>query len=412
MRDIELRAGAGNELSNVRGSTTNASLTVIGPWVDSWLLHQVIVRYRLSAVTCGLIFFCSYWLLPGIFSLLDGTSLAGSTWKDTVHAVTVSRVGDLFNSFVAKQPHGMERVAYLQDRTHFLFASIIACGVCVSVLLVRQFECAARYLVSANVMVRDEASAKAIYDHYRTLAYSRPTKLLAIAISLLTLFAFFAYSNSKSVSYWWGYAGFGNAGLVFSMMIGTTVFWGTRGLFILGYGSLMIGRLLEAPLAFRPFHPDGCNGLMPIGRLILLLWADSAIVALAVFITMQSGYLGIEQTPIAWSITILAIVFLPVLVAFPLFKAHHALLAARMEAMASFEPVLTKLQRDFQDRLRLADYDKAEAEYPLLEGAEKRYAELASANVWPFHRNVTAIVLAGSILQFVVLAREALGLKS
>jgi hypothetical protein len=396
------------------GSGREADLG-FAPWARSWVLRLLLVRWELSGACVGAICFATYWIVPLAFSLIDGTAItqeaAQSLKQNWLPLHThIALLDQLFDRLIAAQKlHGAAQLAYLQDRTHFLFAAIVSIGVWISVVLFRKLQQNPQTLMAQGLFVDGPTQIVKRYEHYRRRAYGPTGILFGAFMSIGTFIAFIAFSHSPNVAHWWGYAGYGSAGTAFALAIAFVIFWGCRGLFIIGNGSLMVGKLCEFPVVFRPFHPDGCNGFAPVGEIVVLLWLDSLALLLTIFVTMHFGYLEIERTPVAWGSAIVGIGILPVFVAYPLFKAHHALLAARTRALESLEPAMMNLHASIEGRLRSAHGRNPDLQLPVVDNAEGLFNTLSNANVWPFHRNVTAAIFIANVLQLLLLARAIFG---
>jgi hypothetical protein len=392
-----------------------SQITGFEPWVKGWVPQYALIKLNLSSYQPGLLLFALYWGIPFFICAFQGTLVTpeDANWLKNSWAPLNLHWGPIDNIFDGISSHqqltGHKAIAYLNDTTHFLFSAIISLGAVVGVYLVRILQKSVQTLYEDGVPNAKPADIHALYENYRAKAYGRRGTMLALCLAALTTAAFALFSDSPAANFWWGFSGYGYAGFIFAILIGIAVYWGTRAFFILGFGSLMIARLLERPVTIRPFHADGCSGFAPVGEIIILLWLYALLVALAIVVVMRQGYLGIENTPVAWSIVLIAIGFLPALAIVPLLKARKALLVARSSIVASLEPRLMRYLAGTEEGRNAKTGGDMQAKSDSDKNLEKLLDAYASANIWPFNRQVTVTIFVANILQFIVLAKTIIG---
>jgi hypothetical protein len=139
--------------------------------------------------------------------------------------------------------------------------------------------------------------------------------------------------------------------------------------------------------------------------MVVLFWIYSALVGLAIFVTMHFGYLQIERTPVAWGITLVAAVFLPVLTIAPLLSARNALSSAKRDVLAELEGPIASIRQQAMSNLGNAGAGDASSGLSLINQANEFYDLIDSTNVWPFPKHVTAAIFIANLLQFIGLAQ-------
>lgn len=384
--------------------------STIGPWVNGRFLKLILLQLKLRPISAGVLFFGCYWGIPFAFCATYGTLLTPNTIHSIgrellplqIHLGVIDYVVDRLTRYQVIS--GANALTYLGDRTHFLFAVTLAVGVVLGVHIIERFQSAIEELQEDDIPPGSMEAVTRLYTLYRDKAYGPASIIVSATFALFATTIFLFLRLISNTDQWWGHVGYGPSGLAFSLLIGTAIYWGTRSFFIFGFGSLMLVQILKIPLTLRVYHSDGCGGLAPIGHLIVLLWAYSALAALAIYVALHFGYLGIEHTPVAWGLTGLAAIFLPMLAISPLLQARKALLEARRNALARLEVSLEEFQTELMSRIENSN-THYEAQLPLVAHTEKLFESVAEANIWPFHRQITAAIFFANILQFLLLAR-------
>ncbi|MDE2476448.1 MAG: hypothetical protein KGO48_15455 [Alphaproteobacteria bacterium] len=380
----------------------------VGPWLKG-ILRKLIPAIGINPWQAGVLTFSAYWGLPFILCLLQGTlikreaagQLALQIFPLQIHVPLIDRE---LNHFVAFQKlSGPYALAYMNDRTHFLFAVLLAAGAAVWMYAITELPQAVMKLHGDGVMRSSDIART--YEKYRERAYGRQGLIVSALFAIPAAGTFIVIGEHSNAVNWWGYAGYGYAGIAMSLMIGIMAFWGTRSLFILGYASLMLSRLLRSPLVLRPYHPDRCSGLAPVGVMIVFFWIYSASVALAIFVTMHFGYLQIERTPVAWGITLVAAIFLPVLAIAPLLSARNALSSAKRGVLAELEQPIARIWQRAMSDLENTGGGDVSSELSVASQVNEFYDLVDSTNVWPFPKQLTAAIFLANLLQFIGLAQ-------
>ncbi|MCI0506039.1 MAG: hypothetical protein L0Z73_07985, partial [Gammaproteobacteria bacterium] len=318
-------------------------------WTKSFFVRKVVFEWRISGFWAGVTVFAVYWCVPLVFALISGTVLPRpilEEWSSMLSAnfPDVSPEAKYFNGLAHDQKlHYLTDLAYLTDKTHFFFALVISVGAGIATHVVRNVNTTIIKLRQRAIPLADEAELKAVYARYRDLAAHKGFKIMSLILGLLAGAIFYSMSRATSYSDWWGYHEYGYAGVAFAFVEALMVYWGMRTVILMGMGSIMLASFIRRPLVLRPFHPDGCNGLSPLGQQIIFLWIFSLTLAFAIYVTISIGYLGIEKTLIVWVLAVLGTVSIPALAILPLFAALKSIQSAQRFRLAHFEQLLNEL---------------------------------------------------------------------
>ncbi len=316
------------------------------PWSDNFAIHFFLYGLNLPTYALPLLVAAGYWLLPLLISTWDGTLLCSARAEAAVqHLSTLGLPGtviDIAKQFAAHQQlQCSNSLPYLQDKTHFLFTLALSLGVLAGVLNLKTFHRTVATLVEDGVTRTTQSSVSRLYRYYRREAF-KPKYLIFCAFFgsiAAVLFLQLYLSPQPEYASWWGNQNYGIAGLVFSIIVGGMVFSVLWGSVILVFGSLMLARLMRRPVRLRPFHQDGCNGLAPLGRQIFLLWWVAFFGGVAIYITLQFGYLKVEENPVIWLLAAFGSLAIPTIAIIPLYaslQATRKVQSANLEYLGRF----------------------------------------------------------------------------
>lgn len=186
------------------------------------------------------------------------------------------------------------------------------------------------------------------------------------------------------------------------------VYYATQGMILVVSGSMMLAGLFKQGLHLRPFHADGCNGLRPVGSLIFFLWVFALVLAASIFVAMGVGYLGLEQTPLAWALALFAMLTIPFAAIVPLHACVNAILRARTTELGRLEPLL-----DAQYRTSLLALNKSQndtkAGVERYSTAQAMHTTLKDMNIWPFDPRALSVVVLAYAAQVLITLHEFVG---
>src|SRR5262249_15598079 len=191
-----------------------------------------------------------------------------------------------------------------------------------------------------GLLISDGSAAKTHYADYRRFANSWLLRALSLVLALASGFIFYHFYRYPQFAYWWGNAQSGYAGAVFIGTVSIMVYCGTQGILLTTVASAMFTRVFLEPLQLRPFHPDGANGLLPLGNMIMRFWVLALLLGTAIWITLFLGYLDLEKTFIAWALAVIAFASIPAIALAPLIASMRAVAKAQLQLVGPFERVL------------------------------------------------------------------------
>lgn len=334
-------------------------------------LVTALFRLRVPYGCAPLLIFVAYWLIPLLFLIASpGPSTANAAFTE----VNI----------------------YLQDRTHLIFASLISLGALPLYLIVSKTSPVVRHTLRVVKGQTDHAHWQAKYRKYQTAAFSR---WLAAGCSVLGLLVFaILLSRVFDGQYhaWWGHISHGSAGLYFALIAALMVFSATWSLFVVAAVSVVISHIARCKFSYEPLRADGCNGLRPVGFLIMMMWGYSLLAAAAVYIVFSRGYLRLEENPAIWFVSLMASVCLPLVAVLPLVSVTGAIHNAR-------ELYLREIERCSRDQSPCSSPD-IEKLNQLLEIRQS----VTRGNIFPFRNQTVLLFTALNLVQVTLSARELL----
>jgi hypothetical protein len=383
------------------------------PWSGNSAIRFFLYDLNAPIYFLPLLVAIGYWLIPLLFSTWDDTlackerAQAAVQYLDGVGLPTnLIEAAERYATSQRLECTNSESLPYLQDTTHFLFTLTLSIGVLAGLYNVKYFNRTVAALFGDGVILAKKSYVSRLYQSYRREAFKAKYVVVCAVFGILAGVLFLHLHHSPQLAFWWGSEKYGSAGLVFSVAVGAMVFSVLWGSVILIFGSLMLARIMRLPVRLRPFHHDGCNGLAPLGRQIFLLWWVAAAGGLAIFITLQFGYLGVQKNPIIWLLAALGTLAIPAIAIIPLYAS---LQAVRKVQSAS----LRCLGRLLNDKINTADAavrnGKASTARNILsemghvQGIFDIYKE---TNVWPFNTRALTIIVGATLLQFALTFHE------
>ena len=381
-------------------------------WVSSNFAEKMLFIWNIPSYVIGLWTFLLYWGVPLIFSILAGTVLPKDTLKKWANESNdIFSLAPLFQYFEQHQVLVQENsICYFTDYTHFTFAVIIAIGSGLAAHIVRRFHLLFLELRKRRIPIGNEKDFIVLYRTYNNLLNHQAFKIISLLLAVLVSMIFFHLSSLDKNQHWWGYKDYGNAGLSLSIVEGFMVYWGSNTMVVLGVGSLLLARLMSYPLKLRPFHSDGCNGLAPLGYQIVLLWLFALALAMAIYVTLKFGYLGIESTFVVWVIAALGTITIPTLAILPLMASLKSIQEARLDRLAGFEYLLEDLLDKTLDAVKSGHCEDALKSVGQMNGIQSAHEVINAANVWPFNPKALAGILLVNVIQVIFTAHELINL--
>lgn len=284
---------------------------------------------------------------------------------------------------------------YASDRTHLVYSVLVSLGGLAVYFILKKTSPVIRHTLrivkgeAAHVEWRDK------FRSYQSAAFSRWFVLLCAIVAISTFALLVAKALDPHYLSWWGHISKGYAGIYFAFAASQMVFWGTWSLFIIGAVSLIISHIGRCNFRYEPLRADGCNGLRPIGLLIMVMWSYSLLTSLAIYIVFSRGYLDLEDNVAIWSICLAASVCIPLVAVLPLISVTAAIRRAR-------EKYLREIEQLAQDYDRPRSKQQIERFNTLLEIRQT----VLHGNIFPFRNQTVVLFSFLNVVQFLFSARE------
>lgn len=382
--------------------------SVFAHWCDGLLLRVALFKMHIRPWSIGLLVFAGYWGLPLIVATLSGSLVTKASLSSlcSLLPAPVSQNGILqWLMDFQSMPQGL---AYLNDRSHFIFAALLVPGSAVVSMILTKVHTTVAGLQADGLPHNDRLLIRNIYNSYRAFANHWAFRLFSLLFACITAAVFLSFHYSVPHAQWWGNRLYGFDGILFSAIEAGMVYYGTQSILLVGCASAMLSKLLTGKLALRPFHPDGANGLAPVGRMIMLLWALALVLGAEICVALFLGYLGIERLPLSWVLALVGLSAIPVLAIIPLYVSLNAIQRARAEKIGRFEPVMNSILSQAEVLAREGRHDEAAKKLCILGDVHNVHNALVSLNVWPFNRHALAGAFAAYAVQLVLILNELL----
>jgi hypothetical protein len=375
-------------------------------WAQGYLFWPLYLPVPFQPWSVGVGVFLAYWGVPFLFAAKE---------KTLVSSEAIQRLTDPVHGFPILQPLAKVLLAgpatlqqpYLLDYAHLLFAALLATGAAAAVSIIRSVSTILPALHKSGPLETEAHNTEALYRQFQSIANHWIPRVVSLFLAVSTLYTFMILWKIKAFEYWWGSSAYGFAGVVLAFLEFVVVFYVTQTLYFMAVASIMFRHVLLRGLRLRPFHPGGCNGLAPLGKLIFQLWLFSLTIAAAVFVVLGIGYLGLERWTLSWMLSVVATVSLPFLAIVPLHASLRAIHKTRNAAVGRLEPVLNEIFHSVgtvENATTLAEKSDAISRLNELKNVHDL---ITGANLWPFNPRALALVV---IVYFAQLAITVYGL--
>ena len=339
--------------------------------------------------------FVAYWCIPMISTVCDGTFISESMGNNIQKYLPVFY--DKSASFkCSKGDLGVEDITYFRDISHHLFTICISLGAMFACLIVKNVNPALNKMVNDGIFSDQLSLFRCKVRWFNLLQRKSFFYMVPALFSVLSYLFFLGLYEAKITENWWGNCAHGNSGLLFSYIILWMVFFGVYFVLHIAISSLMLGRIMEIDISLRPFHEDGCNGLEPLGVIVVYLWGFAICLAGAVFVALRFGYLGIENQIFTWLIALLGVLCIPMIAVYPLYKSIQAVYKYRRYKLARLDSKISSVLDDLDSGLTGASDDELVQRTEVFEKLSSVHKVMYSINMWPFDVKV----LVGAILVY------------
>jgi hypothetical protein len=329
--------------------------------------------------------------------MADGTLLSTGVNQLGAAGIQPKTVIQMALTIFTKHSNG-DPIPYLDDRSHLIFAVVLATGGCFASVFLRKLHSTFNRLAGESLPSKNAHQSHMIYKRYRIIANHWLGRLISLLIALPVLGFFLALHHDQQLQHWWGSSIHGHAGLLFSITEFLMVYYGVQGLLMMTCAALMIRSMFKQELNLQPFHPDRCNGLFPVGELILYVWLSSIALAAAIFVATYFGYLGLESTPIVFLLATLGTVTIALIAILPLSAVASAVSHAQYVILAQLAPTLN-MRVSANREPNPIDWERASR---LLES----YKMVRDVNVWPFSSKALSLLVAIYVVQVLMIVSK------
>jgi hypothetical protein len=304
--------------------------------------------------------------------------------------------------------HPLVTIPYLRDSTHLLMAVVVSIGGAVALAALESFDGVYQSVANPELLNVSESEVKSERNRMERWLNNR---WVVVLFAITAAFCGAAlYLDGKVNIGWWGNPIYGPAGLVLAVTIPLAMFYGMHSLYLLAVAQHSISKLIGKGIKLRPFHPDGSNGFARLGNFLLLLLALCILCALAAWVTLWHGYLGIEDFPGIWLGAIGVVVFIPWIVIQPLIHVTREIRRAQMLHLAPVEHLLNTVLNKTEAQLGQPDFRITDIEdLKTLRDLHTVASEIYETNVFPFNRKVAGVLSIGYVLQVITLIKEVAG---
>ena len=350
----------------------------------------------------GVVIFVVYYLVPLVLCAFEGVLISANAAQQKLLPPQIIWLA----AHVGNRPS--VTLPYLRDSTHLMMAVVISIGGAVAITALDSFDGVYSSVATPELLrvTSEEVSAE------RRRAERHLSSIWVIVLFAITaaLCGAALYLDGKVNVGWWGNPVYGEAGLALAVTIPLAMFYGMHSLYLLAVGQHSISKLISKGIKLRPFHPDGSNGFARLGNYLLVLLALCILCALAAWITLWHGYLGIEDFPGIWLGAIGVVVFIPWIVIQPLIHVTREIRRAQMTHLAPVERLLNTVLNKTESQLGESDFRIANIEdLKTLRDLHTVASDVYETSVFPFNRKVAGVLSIGYILQVITLVKEVAG---
>lgn len=388
-------------------NTVQGGNGVIKPWISDTPARLCLYKWRLQPFSIAIVSFVIYWFLPLFANFLQGTLVS-----EDMRLIAVAKAPPLNGIFALSLSPQLIKdttvVPYLSDMTHLGFTVNVSVAVFIGTVVLRLIDNLLYALASSGVIPSTKSHVGEyadVYESHRRAANHPIAKVVALILASLAILSASRLALDSQFSAWWGNIIYGYAGLFILFIDGIVVYLGMRAFVLLSTASLMIARLMGKPFILRPFHPDGCNGLSHLGRIIMCLWIMALNISVAIGLPIYLGYFGVEKYFSVWLLALVGTVTIPLIAIVPLWRTVNSLQRLRMTQLALYEPTLMEKLRSLVSADCASISRKCATDTPLSE-LKVVYDVYMDMNVWPFNPRAIVIVSVAYCVQLVLTMRE------
>lgn len=368
------------------------------------LLRLIFDKLHISPLMLGILAVLSYYGGVFVFNLIGGTAFPYE-WLNGLRDVPV------FGALAEVLPFKEVPAPVITDLTHTVFSTVI---VFLGAVWFRHFTntvpATFEKLFRDQVFEFDQRTYELWISRVQQGYNSRRVKVTCFLLATPVLVTFLLMTHNAGLSYWWGYHEYGFAGYYLAIIVSVAAYYGFFAIFATVTTIRAIRTLKGYRLCLRPFHPDECSGLRPLGDLIVLIYAGTIIVGIGLFTTQFLGYFGLEGSVLMWLLIAGYLGIVPLIFISPTASVRHVVKEAKKEELPILESKLQRCYEKIRSKIEgeHLDYEfrKQMEQFGKLREVQKVIGEISE---WPFAANIVWSTVAIYLLQIVIALLPLLG---
>lgn len=152
------------------------------------------------------------------------------------------------------------------------------------------------------------------------------------------------------------------------------------------------------------------TGFGRLGNLLLVLLLLCAFCVTAAYLTIWHGYLGIQDFPGFWLAALAIVIFLPLIVIYPLVHISMEVRRAQLARLSPVEHLLNQKLKAIEDHLpETGENNITYDDLKTLQDLNTLAKGIYETSVFPFNRKVAGVLSIGYIMQAAGLVVEIVG---
>jgi hypothetical protein len=361
-------------------------------FVNSFPLDLIIFRMNQPAVLVALAAVLFYYGLPLAVSIHDG-SLVTRQWI-SANPMPAVAPGLSMQAALDQATRMQQGVGYAQDTVHLLFSCLIFFSVLAWVAFLRHLDAQLPALASIIRTPEGREDYKATVARWTKLSRSMLWSTVCLVSAVVGATFFYSMSSDPGLTWWWGHASHGYAGLTLSLVVGVMLYFALKFLATLIGAMAIVTAFLRQPIEVDPFHPDEANGLLPVGKTIMMFWSCALIIGLAVSLVNFVGYLDIDKSPIGRGLSLVGIVAVPLLSAVPFVECLRAIEKDRRDRLAVLATRARELYQALAKPPAIGQPTAVESGYQRLADVTSAIDFIRRSSRFPFDPRASMVLVA------------------
>ncbi len=371
------------------------------PYKNLLLIKLLLNKLKLHPIIIGLIVYAGYYF-GTMFLSGFGKVLFTPEHFDNYFVPAV------FKDFLATNTTPDCTLAFLKDKSHFAFSTFVVLpGSIISIYFLNKLAFFLRIFVENEIITSHINRVNGIFEKFQKRIGNIFIHIIIIIASILGFLTFFGFTRSADFIYWWGNINYGWAGIFLAFLIGFMIYHALYILYISYLFVRFIKEMMSINIKLRPFHPDACNGYLPLGNIIFILFGLSIVVAIAVFIVIYLGFLDLQKTVFIWVLILGCLTLTPILLLLPSYYVVSKLKSEKKKLLLIIERRMNQITEELEKQL-IDEKNIANIMDELLKIKES-FSIYNEISIWPFNIRLVQTIVLSYILQIALLLIELLG---